>query len=368
MGTMTQKVMADIDKEELEELKADEPKEDAAPTEEAGGEERATDTPDSGESDPESEAATDADDVGDDSEKDAENAPTEDTPEAGGDDEKGKEEPRSLVVTVEGEEIEISEEEAIAGYQRAKTSMRRFQEAAQKEKQAQAALESILKNPVSALRGLFTQALGGDRQKAEEAIFEAFKEPVGNHLQMLFAPEEEKKKRTLEMEKQRLEEDIEAMNAEKASQEESTRQVEYAQQLDREIGSALKETSLPKEPAVIKRICDLMASYIQGGYQDVTPLEVAQIVREERAGQFKEVFNSMSEEELLEKYPEQAERISRAVAEKIKNGKAPTRSTGKRKAVDEDGQPTKRRRRGEPQELFGTTKSLHKAMLEHYKD
>jgi len=172
--------------------------------------------------------------------------------------------PASFKVKVDGEEQEVDQEELIRGYQLARTSHKRFQDAAQYKKDADRIIEALDKDPIQTAFHRLESKYNGDSEKAERELYRiclGFVEPIVMAKQM---PEDEREhfedKRRLEREKSKIETEKARLRSEK-----ETQAIKVAEEkFDRELRASISKHKISTEPKILKRL----ANYIREEYLD----------------------------------------------------------------------------------------------------
>jgi predicted RNase H-related nuclease YkuK (DUF458 family) len=186
---------------------------------------------------------------------------------------------------VDGEELEVDEEELKRGYGHTKAAQKRMQEAAQTRKEAETVLRLLNENP----REVF-KLLGMDYNKFAEDI-------INENLQESLLTEQERELRDYkrkveqyEVEKQRLEREY----REQVQQQEIAK---YQEQIQNEIIEVLEETGLPKTDRTIGRIVYYLQLAAQNGY-DLSPKDVISHVKNDYAQDFREMLGNLPEAQI----------------------------------------------------------------------
>lgn len=193
---------------------------------------------------------------------------------------------RMYKVTVDGEELEVDEDELKKGYSHAKAAQKRMQEAAMSRKEAESVLRMFKENPRQAMNRLGIDV----RQLAESVIQDELSEAM-------LSPEQKE----LRQYKKQLEE---YQNAEKSAREQYEKQQQeqemarYTEQVQSEIVSTLDTAGLPKTERTVGRIAHYMQAAISAGYGNVTPADVIEYVKNDYIADFKSFMGGMSEEQI----------------------------------------------------------------------
>jgi hypothetical protein len=170
--------------------------------------------------------------------------------------------PASFKVKVDGEESEVDQEELIRGYQLARTSHKRFQEASQYKKDADRIIESLDKDPIQTAFHRLESKYNGDTERAEKELYRMclnYVEPFVLAKQM---SEEEREtfedKRRLEREKSKIESERARLRQEKETQAIKTAEEKF----DRELRQAISKHKISTDPKVLR----VLANYIRSEY------------------------------------------------------------------------------------------------------
>lgn len=176
---------------------------------------------------------------------------------------------RLLRAIIDGKEVEVPEEEAVAAYQKVKAADKRFQEAARLRKEADAERKSLLqrlkKNPAEVLA-----ELGHDVDAlAEQYVVDKYQEP-------LMTPEER--------EAYRKEKELEELRRKEQDRQEQEKKAAYQKQVEqaamdwsKRVDMALKDSPVPKTPYMAKRVIDVLIAANDNG-REMTPEEAVGVV------------------------------------------------------------------------------------------
>lgn len=211
-------------------------------------------------------------------------------------------------------EIDLGNEEEVKKYlQKAIAADEKFQEAAMTKKQMEALVMALKTNPLAVLSH---PELGVNVKQLAEMILakeieEAQKSPEQKRIEELERALKEKEEKERLLEEQRRAAEIERMEQ------------EIAINLDKEITEALKNSSLPKSPYVVKRIADAMYSAIEMGYTDIPVSKIIPFVEQQIYGELQQLFDSSPEDilpSLLERFAgkKNLERYRKSILSKIK--------------------------------------------------
>lgn len=243
---------------------------------------------------------------------------------------------KKLKIQVDGEEDEIEYDPNDEDFMRkqvqlARMGQKRAQEKALIEKEVLQFIEDLRKNPRKALSD---PAIGMDLKAFAAQIIE---EEIENS-----------KKSPEQLEKEKLEAELRALKEERENEKKTAQEKEFERLKEQEyerydvlMSQALEKSDLPKSPAVVKKIADYMLLGLQAN-KDITPADVLPIVREEIINDYKELLNSLPDEE-IEKFigKERINSIRKKNIAKAKQAasnpalKAPTKTTDTGKAKEE---------------------------------
>lgn len=212
-------------------------------------------------------------------------------------------------------EIDLGNEEEVKKYlQKALAADEKFQEAAQVKKWMEALVTALKTDPIAVLSH---PDLGVDVKKMAEMILakeieEAQKSPEQKRIEELEKALKEKEEKERLLEEQRRLAELQKLEQEIFST------------LDKDISEALKSSSLPKSPYVVKRIADTMLSAIDMGYGDITVKQILPFVEQQIFSELQQIFDSSSEDVLpvlLEKFAgkKNLDRYRKSILSKLKS-------------------------------------------------
>lgn len=191
-------------------------------------------------------------------------------------------------VKVDGEDLDVDEEELLRGYQLSKASQKRMSEAAQLRQQA----EELVKLAKTDPRKLLTHpSIGHDLKAFAEQI-------LAEHLEEALMDPKDKELRDT---KKRLAEFESAQKAIKDAEDAKQRQAlyeHYETDISNKIASALDTSGLPKNESTVKRMAQYMKLAIDNG-MDVQPADVVELVRNDYVNEVKSLFGSTNEDTML---------------------------------------------------------------------
>lgn len=220
-------------------------------------------------------------------------------------------------VKVDGEELEVDENELLTGYQTRKAADKKFREASMARKQAEEFVSLLKSDPIKLLSH---PSIGHDvRKLAEEYLVSQLQEealsPEQRELKeakrKLQEYEEQEKRKTQEADKEKMEK----------------LQAHYAEDYTNKIIGALESSTLPKTPMTIKR----MAYYLHRGLEmgvEMDIKDVAGLVKQDYIDEQKNLFGALDEDTLVSLLDKDVlEKIRRAEVKKLKTRQPPKGET-----------------------------------------
>lgn len=233
---------------------------------------------------------------------------------------------KKLTLKIDGEEIEEEydpddQEYMTRQLQLAKVAQKRMQEFASLQKDVVAFVQELKKNPRKALSD---PAIGLDVKQLAAQIIE---EEIA-----------ESKKSPEQIEKEKLQAELQAMKDEREREKQEAQKSEYErlvaqteQQYDIQIDAALQKTDLPKEDYIVKKIADYLYVGLKAG-KDVTVDDVLPLVEEEMLSDLNHLINVLPDDK-LDKF------IGKAIQDRMRKknvakAKASKQAVGSNKALD----------------------------------
>jgi hypothetical protein len=188
-------------------------------------------------------------------------------------------------IKVDGEEVEVTLDQAVREYRRRAAADKRFQEASEIRKSAEAVMEKLKTNPWEALR-----QLGIDPDKA-----------AADRIMAKIEEEKLAAENPSELERRRA---IEQLEKEQAAKKALEKQIEEAEikkkreeirgRIDKQFTAALKEEKLPATPYTVARMADIVARNLrEDPLWDATPAELARLVREDLQSELARVIQGL---------------------------------------------------------------------------
>lgn len=199
-------------------------------------------------------------------------------------------EKRKFIVKVDGEELEVGEDELVKGYSRGKASARRFEEAAKQRKQVEAVLQA-LRDPAKLPAVLRTLGVDPreifDQWKTETEAWDGMSEAERERAQLLH------EKKQLERER---EEWLAKQREERLSKEAGREQ----QRLTQEFNQVLTARNLPQTPKSIALMAKYMEAALDAGHE---------LTVEDAADLLEEDYGSLRKSSLEGLSPDQVEQL-----------------------------------------------------------
>lgn len=181
-----------------------------------------------------------------------------------------KEALRKFKLKVDGQEVEVDEEELKRGYAHQKAANKRFQEGVKAKKQAEEFIKMLKDDP---LKVLSHPDIGHDvRRLAEEYLTAQLEEEM--------LDPKEKELRQLKKENETYKEKVEREKAEAQAKIQEQLKQKYAKEYSDKFVVALKETGLPPTKASVAKMATYVARAASIGYK-IEPLEAAKLVKED---------------------------------------------------------------------------------------
>lgn len=195
---------------------------------------------------------------------------------------------RMYKVTVDGEEMEVDEQELLKGYGHHKAASKKMEEAAMTRKEAEQVLRIFKDNPKEAFKLLGRDARAFAEQVINDELNEALLTPEQRELRDYKA-----KVQAYEAEQRSIKEQYEKeqMDAQLARQ---------AEQIQNDIISTLETSGLPKTNYTVGRIVYYMQAALQQGY-NVVPGDVISYVKDDYVNDIKQMMGGLNED-LIESF------------------------------------------------------------------
>jgi hypothetical protein len=248
---------------------------------------------------------------------------------------KPKEAPRVYKAKVRGKETDVPAEhvEALAalfdmdpqdllrGPQVFKAGQEKLRSAAEKEKQAEIIKKTLSTDTRKALK---------EAGLTDEAIYNFAISTVNE----LMETERLQKENPAEMERRKIQAELDAVKAEKAKiaeereeEEQAKYQAKAEEKLGQEIRSVLDSGKLPKDPYVVKRLASHMLDHLEkgGDAEDLSASDFVPLVLEEMHAEHATFIGKLSGEDIIARFPETAEKVRKAYAARVGRRAPPER-------------------------------------------
>jgi hypothetical protein len=232
--------------------------------------------------------------------------------------------------------IDLSNEaELQKHFQKAAASDEAFNQAAEVRKAALAFMEDLKKNPRKVLQD---PNIGVDLHKFAEEI-------MNERIQEMEKSPEQRDREAKEKELIELKRQIDEQKKQFESKEQERLQAEHARNLESEISAALDIGGLPKTARTVATMAEMMGIALKYGV-DLTPQEIAPIVKKIRGDEFQDVVDSLSDDQLEDFIGKKV--IGRLRKKNVAKAKAPettssVKATGSEvKKTEEKKEPAKK--------------------------
>lgn len=227
---------------------------------------------------------------------------------------------RRLKLKMDGQELDLPEEEVIKLAQQAGVSAKRFQEAAALKKQTEQVLEFLQSQPAAALKKIITDP-AAYRKLLEDELTEIVRRDSETPEAKKIREQEERLQAYAAKEKEATEAQAKAKaEAEKAASDKAHQEKEakYVQQYTETFTKALEESGLPVDPKTFARMATLQRINLKKGF-DLDASSLAKIVREDFMAEQKHVLGKMDGEKLMEFLGDEVvKKLSKAQIKKLK--------------------------------------------------
>lgn len=198
---------------------------------------------------------------------------------------------RMLKGKVDGKEVEIPEDEAVAAWQKRTSADKRFQEAATTKKQAEGILKAVSqsKDNPQMLKKIFSDVGVDFRATAEQFLYSLIQEEQ-------MTPEQ---KELHETKKKLSEYEQEKQEKQKAEEEQQRVELEgkYEKEYQASIIETLDKTDLPKSEFTIGRIARYLYLGLERGVE-LQPTDVMDLVRRDYNNEMTALFKNASPDQI----------------------------------------------------------------------
>jgi hypothetical protein len=193
---------------------------------------------------------------------------------------------RMYKVKVDGQEIEVDEEELKKGYSHSKAAEKRMQEASLSRKEAETVLRMFKESPRQAM-----QQLGLDVRKLAEEV-------IQDELRDAMLTPEQKELRKYKGELERYQTSEKEARAQYEKQQQDAEMERYTETIQNEIVQTLNTAGLPRTEKTISRIAYYMQSALAAGFGNVTPDDVIEYVKKDYVTDIQSMVGGLSEEQI----------------------------------------------------------------------
>lgn len=197
-------------------------------------------------------------------------------------------EPKIYKVKIDGAEEEVDDATLLREYSKFKASDKRFQVAAQKEREVQEFWKALDHDLTGVLEGKFGEKF---REKAEEYVLKKLQEDE-------LSPEQ-KERRRLESELEKYRKAEKDREEQKRQQEYTAEQQRYAAELDAKFSKALDSSGLPKTRDTVRRMALVERAAMAVGY-DIPADELVQKVKASYKAEYDEIYGNLEGDKLLD--------------------------------------------------------------------
>ncbi len=251
-----------------------------------------------------------------------------------------KTEPDKFSVTIDGEKIEVTQEELVKGYQEHRGSGKRFQEAADLKKRVNAFLAGIQQDPIGALRQTITHQMGGNKPAAEQRLRQIVEGYLAGLLEEEALPEPDRRARQLDRDSQELQrqrQELDQQRTQMAEEESVTRRANEGLGIMR---SVFEKAGIEEKSFDGEQISDRLARMVRAGENITRDLVEGLALKavSSRSDSTLAALGNMSVEDLVKSQPDLVKKIRKADLEKLKkerttkSGAASTSTTSSTKA------------------------------------
>lgn len=198
---------------------------------------------------------------------------------------------KTYKVKVDGQELEVGEDEVVKNYQLRKASDERFRKAAELEKAARAREEKLKQDPWSVLK-----ELGLDPDEAAE-------QRLLKKLEWEMMSPEQRRLRELEAERNKLDSELKSERERKLNEQKEQFRTQAAQEIDDEIFAAIQEAGVSKvTPRLIARVAEELLVAYEGQKQKIPAKEALLRAKKNIHGDVKSLLAELPLETLVKDF------------------------------------------------------------------
>lgn len=226
-------------------------------------------------------------------------------------------------VKIDGKEEEVELDKLIANYQKAQAADRRFQEASQKEKQAQAVMQALESGDLKFLE----QKLG--KQKAKTLM----EDYLIKEMEYEAMPAAEKRALELEQENKSLKQQQEELQKAEKQKKYEAELSQAQQEIDAEVHQALSELGMKPNPVLAVRIVDEMIAKLEGKKEAIPAKVAAERAIKRFQAEIGEYLPTLSVEQLKQVIPQSVidqlrqEEVNRVLGDRSQRRTKPAQSS-----------------------------------------
>jgi hypothetical protein len=203
-----------------------------------------------------------------------------------------QEQPQVYKAIVDGQEIEVTMEELLGGFQKARSSNKRFQEASALSKKATDERDRLKEDPVQALLDS-----GLNMEDVKNLIYSNAQRLLDEDDTENGLTEEQKENRLLKAENEKFKAEREAKEKADEDKETQSEQAKLEAEIETEFIQILETEGITASPQAIIRMAQLMSMAADNNY-DMSTKEAAEYYKEEQAESFAAQLGGLSAEQL----------------------------------------------------------------------
>lgn len=203
-----------------------------------------------------------------------------------------QEQPSVYKTIIDGQEVEVTLDELLGGYQKARASNKRFQEASALAKRAAEERDRLKDDPVQALRDA-----GLDMEDIKQIIYANAQKLLDEDDEENSLTEDQKENRRLKAENERFKAEQEAIAKAQEDEASKSEQSKLEAEIESEFISTLESEGIKPSPQAIIRMAQLMSIAANNNY-DMSTKEAAEYYKEEQADSLASQLGGLSPDAL----------------------------------------------------------------------
>lgn len=192
---------------------------------------------------------------------------------------------RLYQIMVDGEQMEVDEDELKRGYAHNKAAQKRMAEAANMRKEAAQVMQMFKENPREAFKALGMDPAQFSQQYIQEQLEDAMLTDEQRELREY--------KRQVEAHEARSRQAQEEYQREQLAAE----QAQYTEDLQNQIQNTLDSANVPKTAHTMSRIAYYMQGALANGFKEVTPQDVIEHVRNDYLADIKLLMSGLKDDQ-----------------------------------------------------------------------